>query len=303
MVTTIDIQSLTQTWNAIGTTFTGIKLNVTDSASAAASLLMDLQVGAASKFSVSKGGAGTLSASLAIGGATIGTNALAVTGTGNISSALTLGTSGVLNGGTNLISQYNSTSAQRGQWFNTRTDASNGEWFDIDWITNTNVATIGTNANGTGVARNLRINIGGVNKLDYGISAAATWRFQTSVQNTGDFEAQSGMFASVNSSFNSGAGFKAPSADVMTLLNWATTGAPLVTWGPATSSFPAFKRNTTILQARLADDSAYAPLQGKLTTDTAATTGLTAGVLAATTNTSIVLYDSTGQAYRVPCII
>lgn len=35
----------------------------------------------------------------------------------------------------------------------------------------------------------------------------------------------------------------------------------------------------------------------------AATTGLTAGVLAALTNASVVIFDSTGQAYRVPCII
>lgn len=35
----------------------------------------------------------------------------------------------------------------------------------------------------------------------------------------------------------------------------------------------------------------------------AATTGLTAGVLAAITNASIVITDSTGQAYRIPCII
>lgn len=35
----------------------------------------------------------------------------------------------------------------------------------------------------------------------------------------------------------------------------------------------------------------------------AAVTGLVAGTLAATTNASIVLYDSTGQAYRIPCII
>lgn len=44
-------------------------------------------------------------------------------------------------------------------------------------------------------------------------------------------------------------------------------------------------------------------INGKLQTSTAATTGLTAGVLAATTNATIVLYDSTGQAYRVPCIV
>lgn len=35
----------------------------------------------------------------------------------------------------------------------------------------------------------------------------------------------------------------------------------------------------------------------------AAVTGLTAGVLSATTNATIVIIDSTGQAYRIPCII
>lgn len=35
----------------------------------------------------------------------------------------------------------------------------------------------------------------------------------------------------------------------------------------------------------------------------AATTGLTPGVLSASTNASIVITDSTGQAYRIPCII
>lgn len=35
----------------------------------------------------------------------------------------------------------------------------------------------------------------------------------------------------------------------------------------------------------------------------AASTGLAAGVLAATTNATIVITDSTGQAYRIPCII
>lgn len=43
-------------WNSAGTTFTGIKFNVTDTASAAGSLLMDLQVGGSSRFSVRKDG-------------------------------------------------------------------------------------------------------------------------------------------------------------------------------------------------------------------------------------------------------
>jgi len=46
-----------ETWNAVGTTFTAVNVNVTDTASAAASKLLDLQVGANSLFSVRKDGA------------------------------------------------------------------------------------------------------------------------------------------------------------------------------------------------------------------------------------------------------
>lgn len=46
----------TQTWNSGGVTFTGFLENITDSASAAGSLLMDLQVGGVSKWKVSKAG-------------------------------------------------------------------------------------------------------------------------------------------------------------------------------------------------------------------------------------------------------
>lgn len=51
---------LAGTWNTSGTP-TGIKLNVTDTASNAASLLMDLQVGGVSKFKVDKTGVVTMS--------------------------------------------------------------------------------------------------------------------------------------------------------------------------------------------------------------------------------------------------
>jgi hypothetical protein len=52
----IDMSNLAATWNAAGTTFTAVKMNVTDTASAAGSLLLDLQVGGTSRFRVSKGG-------------------------------------------------------------------------------------------------------------------------------------------------------------------------------------------------------------------------------------------------------
>lgn len=58
----VPISNLTATWDNVSTTFTGIKLNVTDTASAAASSLIDLQVGGTSKFSASKGGEVRLSA-------------------------------------------------------------------------------------------------------------------------------------------------------------------------------------------------------------------------------------------------
>jgi len=50
------IYSLADTWNDGATTFTGIGLDVTNTASSASSLLMDLQVGGTSKFSVTKDG-------------------------------------------------------------------------------------------------------------------------------------------------------------------------------------------------------------------------------------------------------
>ena len=51
-----DIFNMLDTWNAGATVFTGIKLNVTDTASAAGSMLMDLQVGGVSRLIATKGG-------------------------------------------------------------------------------------------------------------------------------------------------------------------------------------------------------------------------------------------------------
>jgi hypothetical protein len=73
------------------------------------------------------------------------------------------------------------------------------------------------------------------------------------------------------------------------IINWLG----LLMFGGTTSSFPALKHSARTLQARLADDSAFAPLQGKLTTDTAYTAGPT------TATGYITIYDSTGTAYKV----
>ncbi len=103
-------------------------------------------------------------------------------------------------------------------------------------------------------------------------------------------------------SWASGTVLRTASDGNLTITNNAGNSFGLLTLGAATSSFPAFKRSTTTVQARLADDSAFTNIQGKLTTDTAATTGLVAGALAALTTGSIVVYDSTGTAYQVPVL-
>jgi len=62
------VLSMTQTWNTSGNP-TAIKLNVTNTASGASALLMDLQVGGVSQFKVDKAGIGTFAGALALGGA------------------------------------------------------------------------------------------------------------------------------------------------------------------------------------------------------------------------------------------
>lgn len=69
--------SAAQTWNAGGVTFTAIKLDVTNTASAAASMLIDLQVGAVTQFNVTRGGALTITGAFTAG-STIRTAGFAV---------------------------------------------------------------------------------------------------------------------------------------------------------------------------------------------------------------------------------
>ena len=81
--------------------------------------------------------------------------------------------------------------------------------------------------------------------------------------------------------------------NVNTYLTIHKTVGDVIIWlgkllfGGTTSGFPALKRSGTTLQARLADDSAFASIQGKLTTDTPFSNG------------HLILYDSTGRAYNV----
>jgi hypothetical protein len=66
--------------------------------------------------------------------------------------------------------------------------------------------------------------------------------------------------------------------------------------GEPTAGVPAIKSLGTALQGRLADDSDYCPVQGKLTTDQAAVSETI------TPDSTLILYDASGTAYKVPCV-
>lgn len=107
------------------------------------------------------------------------TGALVVTKTNGVSfgalATVTLNGTSLLSDATNVTALRNSTSAQKLSIYNTFTDASNYERGIFDWAGSANVLSIGTENAGTGSARNLRFLVGGVNKLDYGVSFANAW--------------------------------------------------------------------------------------------------------------------------------
>jgi hypothetical protein len=183
--------NLSQTWNNVATTFTGELINITDTASNAASLLQDWQVGGVSKAKINKNGEITLSSNGLVTAPTIvfggrGANyGFFSSGTSSISISLAgvqthqFWTDGSLYlGGTvaefkipsggwidwnadtylyrdaaQTIAQRNGVNAQGFRVYNTYTDASNYERGVFDWQTNANILTIGAKAAGTGTVR------------------------------------------------------------------------------------------------------------------------------------------------------
>lgn len=85
-----------------------------------------------------------------------------------------------------------------------------------------------------------------------------------------------------------------PSSGVLNISDSSTTAFTQLNFGDATSSVPGIRRSTTIMQARLGDNSAFTVLQAILRTDTA----YTAGVPVVTGYMQI--QDSTGTLYKLP---
>jgi hypothetical protein len=157
------IYNMADTWADAGVTFTAIKMNVLDTASNAASLLMDLQVGGGTRFNIRKNGLFLVGASgstqsgfepdsFALWWTNNGTTRGGFLSTGQIS----LGDSSdvrLWRDAANTLAQRNSTNAQTFRVYNTFTDASNFERLAISWASN--VIRFDVTAAGTGAQREL----------------------------------------------------------------------------------------------------------------------------------------------------
>lgn len=185
VTTSAPVISGTQTWNASGTTFTGLKLNVTDTASADGSLLMDLQVSGVSRFGVDKTGTIKLKNGWTLTSPSIyeiffnsqttfsrvgfvwGYEDTTILLANQLSVALNLGGSRtvdpIINFGSNLtltkdaantLAQRNGTNAQTSRTYGTYTDASNYRRLSKT-MSAAGVAEIKPEGAGTGAAGNV----------------------------------------------------------------------------------------------------------------------------------------------------
>jgi hypothetical protein len=282
--------TISPTWNTTGTP-TAVLLNVTDTASNANSLLMDLQVGGSSRFRVDKAGVATITQSGYV--ATIAQNSLfSKSGNSKVGIFLTPSTTAInlandsefgwspnasVNSVTdtilardaaNTLAQRNGTNAQTFRVYNTFTDASNYERGRIAWVSGQ--LLIGTEAAGTGSNRTVRLLASDGSSFNVGGGLAATGGLTFTVDNVYDIGASgatrpraiyTGGLVSVGGLITQKGRFAidAPTDGVAVLYNNAQTDFGRLQFGGTTSSFPALKRNATALETKLADDSAYAP--------------------------------------------
>jgi hypothetical protein len=320
-MTTIPLSALTATWNAGATTFTGIGLSVTDTASAAGSLLMDLQVGGVSRFSVRKDGAVTMPAVFFQIGNDIGLNY-------NAAGAITLNPAGSYNWGSaslnspdlflfrdaaNTLAQRNGTNAQAFRIYGTYTDASNWERLSVGYAAESlgNQFVVAHAKAGSGTNRNLWIGTLGSTSTIIGTNGTGRWTFNenghfvANADNAYDIGASGAnrprnvyvagqVIAGTSLECGSGDGFVITSRAIIRsfangtiqLSNAASNDFNRLQFGGTTSSFPALKRSSTSLQVRLADDSADAPFTSGCATIDTLTIGL-GGQTSVSSNTAL----------------
>jgi hypothetical protein len=285
---------INQTWNTTGNPV-ALKMAITNTASGATSKFLSFLAGASGTtevFSVDKFGVVKALVQSGTVGFAVGDNcSVNVYGMSmRVDSQLEWSSSSVYTGpkdlivlrdAANTLALRNSTNAQAFNIYGTYTSASVYERMFARYSAANSVYEIGTEQSG---ASSRLINLSQVLMIGGQLSGSAGGRIR--------FEDPKVILGRGDGAFAATFEFGSTSSTRHLTMNSDFR----IRWGTS-SSEPALKRSTTVVQARLADDSAFASFQGKLTTDTAYAAG------DPTTTGYIILYDSTGTAYRVPALL
>ena len=244
------VLDLAQTWNNAAVTFTGLRFNATNTVSATTSLIADWQVNGSSMFYVRRDGrtigaggvygANGLEAGLVSQGVVAGSAAYIGLCSATTATDATCDTR-LFRDAADTLAQRRGANGQTFRLYNTYTDASNHERLSLRWASN--VAIIGTEAAGTGSARDIEFQHGGTTRFSL---IGNTIRFATT--NVALHWANATMLRC----FSNGN---------LTITTSNQLDFGLLQFGGTTNLFPALKRSSTTLQVRLANDSAFAPFE------------------------------------------
>jgi len=281
------LDNLSRTWSDAGTTFTAIKYDITDSGSGVNSLLMDLRVGSASKFKVTKSGRvdvpnGSVTNVSMSYGPGFSNYGLAWTPSGgghalvNVAGSQgkqSLTTFGVVSFNTgyygfcdnanseggfvdltlfrdaaNTLAQRNGANGQTFRLYGTYTDATIAfERFFIEAPSAAGAAVKLGTQKGTGAS---------ARALEF--QTDGTTRLTISATaNIVTVEELRALYLNINQF----GGLNADANGVFRLRDATASGLATLRFGGTTSSFPALKRSSAALQVRLADDTANAALE------------------------------------------
>jgi hypothetical protein len=186
-----------------------------------------------------------------------------------------------------ILAQRNGTAKQVHRVYNTFLGTTANEWGGFDWLTTTNTLRIGTEHGGTGTARGIEFATGGVVNVNISPGGAFT------VGRNG----QAGSLGILNSTGSSNIQLSGTPG-----YGYHMAAPVLITWGNGTtlngSLDTGLERNAPgTVGVNTGTAGTYGFLKAKLQTSTAYT-----GTVVAATG-YITIYDSTGQAYRVPCVV
>lgn len=274
------VLDLAQTWNNAAVTFTGMRVNATNTASATASLIADFQTGGTSRASIRQDGRINCFQVVSSDSVISGLNVQAAT-----SSFFTWSGADMLiaRDAADVLAIRRSANPQTFRIYNTNDSSTaagtNFERGFIGWSSNT--LRIGTEAGGTGSARNLELQTGGTTRL--------------TVDNAGTVVLQSAG----GLTFSGRTGIGSPSAGSIRLLGTDGSSFNFLYLGVQSASYPALKRVGTALQVRLGDDSAFAPLEcSNLTVNgtTNGTVGSAVGLLLSAASTNNITFQTNGTS-------